>query len=422
LPGVDCVASISSGVWYKFTPSASALYTFSVSYDTATTVADTGIAIYTSAAACSGPFTLVDCNDDQNDLRSAVLVSLSANVTYYILVYANSDFQNLQPGPPAIQLRVSKPAVPANDTCAGAEVIPGSGPFPYLTSTNDITLASGTGDPPFPTCSSSGFHSVWFRFTPSTSGIYSITMDTTTATTVYNPSMAIYTASGSCSGFTQVDCNFVPEHRPSIARSFTAGTLYYIVIWDADLSSPTPGSTSVQLRISNVQKPTVTTLAATAINSTGATLNETINPNSAATGTWFEWGTSISYGNRTSIRLVGNGASTIATNDLLSGLTAGTLYHFRAVGTNIAGTNFGVDLSFAWTNSPPHITSLDPLTNGNYRVRFTATPGQVYKLISSPTLTVWSEIGTASDLGNGNFEFIDAQVPAQTRFYQIKGP
>src|SRR5436309_4759274 len=38
-------------------------------------------------------------------------------------------------------------APPANDTCAGAEVIPAAGPFPYTTALiGDITDATTTGD------------------------------------------------------------------------------------------------------------------------------------------------------------------------------------------------------------------------------------------------------------------------------------
>ena len=40
-------------------------------------------------------------------------------------------------------------AVPPNDLCSGAEVIPAGGPFPYLTAvTADITDAMAAGDPP----------------------------------------------------------------------------------------------------------------------------------------------------------------------------------------------------------------------------------------------------------------------------------
>ena len=59
-------------------------------------------------------------------------------------------------------------APPPNDTCAGAEVIPTSGPFPHLTAVTDITMATTAGDPPSPSCPFTPFtlsRSIWYSFT-----------------------------------------------------------------------------------------------------------------------------------------------------------------------------------------------------------------------------------------------------------------
>src|SRR5437867_688879 len=54
-------------------------------------------------------------------------------------------------------------APPPNDQCDFAEVIPGNGPFPYLTTlVPDITDATTTGDPPAPLCGgASRSRSLW---------------------------------------------------------------------------------------------------------------------------------------------------------------------------------------------------------------------------------------------------------------------
>lgn len=39
-------------------------------------------------------------------------------------------------------------AAPSNDTCPGAEIVPGAGPFPWSTATHDVSGATTTGDPP----------------------------------------------------------------------------------------------------------------------------------------------------------------------------------------------------------------------------------------------------------------------------------
>src|SRR5262245_17661174 len=184
-PAPSCRAvSVGRSVWYQFTPPTTRLYTISVSGDTATTVLDTVMAIYTSAEGCNGPFAEFACNDDQGECQSAISTTLSANVTYYIVVWMSAVSPPLR-GLTSVQLRVSQPVPPSNDTCAGAEVVPDSGPFPYLTSIADTTLATTTGDPPSPSCAANPVRSVWFRFMPAQAASYELSLCTNTATTIY---------------------------------------------------------------------------------------------------------------------------------------------------------------------------------------------------------------------------------------------
>jgi len=414
---------VSNGVWYVFTPSASGLYTFSTSFDTATTLPDTAMAIHTSAGGCSGPLTAAECNDDQSGHRAALSINLNAGTTYYLVVWRAYDFSGTA-GELALQLRVTKPTPPANDTCAGAEVVP-PGPFPYLSTTNDITKATTSGDPPAPSCQSEFTNSVWFRFTPTNSGTYVFSTDESTATTVYNPVMALYAASGSCSGFSQVACDYQPEARATIiASNLAVDTTYYIVVWDLwDGDLPTPGETSVQLRVARQKRPIVTTLSASSVASTSAVLNASINANYVTTRAWFDWGLTTNYGTSTTPRLIGKGGGDVATNALITGLTPGVLYHFRAVATNSLGTNYGDDRVFTWLNTQPRITAWERQSDGSYRLRFTATSGQAYRIDGATDLPTWVELRQATDLGNGLFEFVDANAGRiQRRFYRVKAP
>ena len=72
-----------------------------------------------------------------------------------------------------------------NDTCAGAFVVPGTGPFPYLTPVFDVLTATTNGDPFLPDyCqgNSNVAHSVWFKFTPAVSALYTLSLGPDTAT------------------------------------------------------------------------------------------------------------------------------------------------------------------------------------------------------------------------------------------------
>src|SRR6476660_1601715 len=80
----------------------------------------------------------------------------------------------------------SHAAAPANDLCSGAESIPGSGPFPnYSSIAPDVSGATNLGDPPSPSCVAVGAtNSVWYRFQPALSGLYTLSVSDDTATTV----------------------------------------------------------------------------------------------------------------------------------------------------------------------------------------------------------------------------------------------
>jgi len=156
-------------------------------------------------------------------------------------------------------------AVPANDQCSGAEAIPGNGPFPYLSSVVDITDATGTGDPPLPSCQSNVSHSVWFAFTPVTSGDYTFSLcaDAPTATTVDDTVLAIYASSqgsGSCGGLAQISggcdddsCANTAQQSVLSRIALTAGITYRIVAWKFDPTTPPAGASALQLQV--VQHP-----------------------------------------------------------------------------------------------------------------------------------------------------------------------
>jgi hypothetical protein len=93
--------------------------------------------------------------------------------------------------------------------------------------------------------------------------------------------------------------------------------------------------------------PTVVTTVATGVTTSLATLNGTVTANGASTATSFEWGLTAAYGNTVAAiptPVTGNTATNISAN--LTGLTASTTYHFRAVGVNSVGPVYGIDMTF----------------------------------------------------------------------------
>ena len=129
-PLSSCSTDVSRSIWYKFTPSKTAVYVISAcSSETATTVEDTVMAIYTSSnGTCAGSFTVIPtsglsngCNDDSsscstNSTQSIITTQLNADTTYFIVVWLFGADPPLV-GMTAVQLAVTQSS-PSNDSCA----------------------------------------------------------------------------------------------------------------------------------------------------------------------------------------------------------------------------------------------------------------------------------------------------------------
>jgi hypothetical protein len=104
--------------------------------------------------------------------------------------------------------------------------------------------------------------------------------------------------------------------------------------------------------------PVVTTNPATLIASFSATLNGSLDPHGLTTTVSFQYGTTTAYGSSTPMQTQsGDTYRNIAAN--ISGLSANTLYHFRIVANNSAGTRFGADRTFTTLSvtGPPVVTT-----------------------------------------------------------------
>src|SRR5439155_12385906 len=92
--------------------------------------------------------------------------------------------------------------------------------------------------------------------------------------------------------------------------------------------------------------PPVSTLLASNLLNDTATLNGTVDPQGLATTAWFEWGSTLAYGNSTPPQSVGSSTNEVAVNAALTGLTPGVTYHYRCVASNSLGVAHGADQSF----------------------------------------------------------------------------
>jgi hypothetical protein len=123
------------------------------------------------------------------------------------------------------------------------------------------------------------------------------------------------------------------------------GILYHYRVNGVNAGGTTNGNDMTFTTLA--QAPLVVTLAATGVAGTSATMNGTVNANSAPSTTAFDYGLTIPYAFSVSgvpANLSSNVATPISAN--LTGLTNNSVYHFRAKATNSGGTTFGNDMTF----------------------------------------------------------------------------
>ena len=98
------------------------------------------------------------------------------------------------------------------------------------------------------------------------------------------------------------------------------------------------------------ESPSLTISGAKNITTTGATINGAANPNFLSTNVTFEYGKTTSYGLSVTAAqspISGNVKMDVSAN--ITGLTAGTTYHYRVKAINSVGTAYSRDTTFTST-------------------------------------------------------------------------
>jgi hypothetical protein len=176
-----------------------------------------------------------------------------------------------------------------------------------------------------------------------------------TAATV-NVSFEWGTATGS---YTQTTANQARTITGAFSADLAVGSLtpgttyYYRAVADGD-GPPVYGAEKPFTTLTTA--PSVTTSAATNLATTSATLNGDLTSLGTATSVnvSFEWGLTISYGNTTTPEAK-TATGTFSAN--LTGLTAKTTYHFRAIAVGDGSAPPGDDMTFTTSTIAPSVTT-----------------------------------------------------------------
>lgn len=131
--------------------------------------------------------------------------------------------------------------------------------------------------------------------------------------------------------------------------SLKAGTTYHYRVVATSSAGMAHGADGI---LTTSSAPAAATGSASAVAATTATLNGTVDPSGRPTAWYFEYGTSTSYGKKTTTTDAGSGNGASAVSAPVTGLTTGRTYHFRLVATSDAGTSRGADKTFVASAAP----------------------------------------------------------------------
>jgi len=136
-------------------------------------------------------------------------------------------------------------------------------------------------------------------------------------------------------------------------------------------------TTSTGTFSTDIAAPTAVTGGANAVTARGATVSGTLNPGGDAATYVVEYGETASYGQTSATAGVADGTDDVAASRTLSGLEPGTVYHYRLVVTNSAGTARGADQTVTTAVALPGVTTdrASGITQTGARLSGAVNPG-----------------------------------------------
>ena len=162
--------------------------------------------------------------------------------------------------------------------------------------------------------------------------------------------------------------------------------------------------------------PTVTTNPASSVGAVQVTLNGTVvTDGGSSVSINFEWGTDNTYGNSTALKTGYSAGQTF--NAVLTGLTVGTTYHFRADATNIGGSGYGTDATFTTVFTAPTNFVATAVSADTINLTWTLQGDQVFINYKTTGYPVDRNDGTQVYFGSLNYTSLSGLLPGTTYYF-----
>ena len=162
--------------------------------------------------------------------------------------------------------------------------------------------------------------------------------------------------------------------------------------------------------------PTAQTNQNPTIYQNSAMVSGQVNPNGYGATYWFEYGTTLSFGQQTASQSAGGGYSSTYVTANIQNLLSNSTYYFRLDAQNQYGTAYGNTITFTTGNNyygPSTGPSVD--TNAATDIRNTSAVLHAYVNTSYVGATAWFEYGTDS---NNLWQSTNSTYINQSNYYQ----
>jgi len=195
------------------------------------------------------------------------------------------------------------------------------------------------------------------------------TNEVSDSTAVYGPTISY--------GSTVTRATDVTSHSLTLT-GLTSATLYHLKVSSRDPSDNLGQSPDITFTTTDTVAPTISGITCANITATGLSVNWTTNENSS---------TAISYGTTTSYGLsASGGGNTTAHTVGLTGLSSGTVYHYRVTSVDAAGNSSTSTDRTCTTSNPADVTP--PVISSPGSTNITSTSAEI----------VWTTDEPANDL------------------------
>lgn len=287
--------------------------------------------------------------------------------------------------------------VPANDDVCNAITLVLDG----ARDCGNTTCATSVNDPSF--SSSTPNNTVWYTFTPTTTGIYNIVMSRPTGVTtgLLNAWVGIYTATGTCPSLTLTQVTpATPGYDLTLNDSvtvatptLTAGVTYYFMV---DGNSGAFGAYCIRIKTPPAPPASCSNLLQPVNGATNVPYQNgvVIKYSTVPTATAYD----IYFGTvNPPTTLIG---ASPADSALITGLTANTTYYWYVVPKNTGGTASGCNATiYSFTTAaPPPPPANDECTGALTITAGTPLSGSTFSATQSlPAISCGGFTGTADD-------------------------